>query len=281
MSKTERVEVVQDATPEVVSVKVGAVDNETSAAIGKLEQWCQSLVVRSVEDRNAVIEQLKLVKAQASRVKEFFAESKDLAYKTWKSITGKESAIIDRLNAIEAAAKRAVVAFDEIEQKRIAAEQARLQREADEKARREREAFEQAAARKREEEARARAEAEEKRRQAEQASAAERKRLQDEADAAERAANRAAAAAEAKEVSAVEVIAPVVVAPVAAVPAAKGASTRTEWYAEVVDEALVPREYLTINIDALNGLARATKGSIKGIPGVVFKSRQVLAIRSK
>ena len=280
MSKTERVEVVQDATPEVVSVKVGAVDNETSAAIGKLEQWCQSLVVRSVEDRNAVIEQLKLVKAQASRVKEFFAESKDLAYKTWKSITGKESAIIDRLNAIEAAAKRAVVAFDEIEQKRIAAEQARLQREADEKARREREALEQAAARKREEEARARAEAEEKRRQAEQASAAERKRLQDEADAAERAANRAAAA-EAKEVSAVEVIAPVVVAPVAAVPAAKGASTRTEWYAEVVDEALVPREYLTINIDALNGLARATKGSIKGIPGVVFKSRQVLAIRSK
>ena len=74
-----------------------------------------------------------------------------------------------------------------------------------------------------------------------------------------------------------EVVAPVV--QVAAPEAVKGASTRKTWKARVVDAALVPREYMTVNEKALNAVAKATKGSIK-IEGVEFYSESLLAVRA-
>ena len=67
-----------------------------------------------------------------------------------------------------------------------------------------------------------------------------------------------------------------VVAPVTEQP--KGVSFRESWSAKVVDEEKVPREYLSVNIQALNKVAQATKGAIK-IPGVEFKMEKVLSSR--
>ena len=58
----------------------------------------------------------------------------------------------------------------------------------------------------------------------------------------------------------------------------KGVSYRERWHAEVTDEAKVPREYLMVNIQALNKVAQATKGALK-IPGVEFKCEKELASR--
>lgn len=58
----------------------------------------------------------------------------------------------------------------------------------------------------------------------------------------------------------------------------KGVSYREQWSAIVTDEAQVPREYLTVNIQALNKVAQATKGALK-IPGVEFKMEKILSSR--
>jgi len=58
----------------------------------------------------------------------------------------------------------------------------------------------------------------------------------------------------------------------------EGESTSVIWYAEVVDEDLVPREHLIVDAQALNKLAVATKGKIK-IPGVEFRTKKQLALR--
>jgi hypothetical protein len=58
-----------------------------------------------------------------------------------------------------------------------------------------------------------------------------------------------------------------------------GVSFRDKWTAEVVDEMLVPREYLIVNQSALDKIAQATKGTVP-IPGVKFKSEKILASRN-
>jgi len=56
-----------------------------------------------------------------------------------------------------------------------------------------------------------------------------------------------------------------------------GISYREKWNAVVIDEKLVPREYLIVNQQALDKVAQATKGSLQ-IPGVRFdKSKVVVA----
>lgn len=53
-------------------------------------------------------------------------------------------------------------------------------------------------------------------------------------------------------------------------PKASGVSMREVWTARVTDPLKVPREYLEINMKALNAVAKATKGAVQ-IPGVVFE----------
>ena len=48
--------------------------------------------------------------------------------------------------------------------------------------------------------------------------------------------------------------------------------TRTTYKAKVVNEKLLPREYLTPNIDMLNSIARSHKGGESHIPGVEFEA---------
>lgn len=58
-----------------------------------------------------------------------------------------------------------------------------------------------------------------------------------------------------------------------------GVSYKTIWNAEVIDVNLLPREYMIPNLQALNKVAMATKGTLI-IPGVKFVSSKILASRS-
>jgi uncharacterized protein YdiU (UPF0061 family) len=76
-----------------------------------------------------------------------------------------------------------------------------------------------------------------------------------------------------------ETIAPIVapvISPKINTPA--GVSYRDNWTAEITDVNLVPREYMTVNIQALNAVAKSTKGTLT-IPGVKFKCEKILASR--
>ena len=59
----------------------------------------------------------------------------------------------------------------------------------------------------------------------------------------------------------------------------KGVSYSQKWMAEVIDIDKVPREYLIPNMQALNGIAQSTKGTIQ-IPGVKFLSEKILSSRA-
>ena len=71
-----------------------------------------------------------------------------------------------------------------------------------------------------------------------------------------------------------------IVAPIIApqIETPKGVSYREQWSAEIIDEKLIPREYLIVNLQALNKIAAATKGTIS-VPGVRFVSTKILASR--
>ncbi len=115
---------------------------------------------------------------------------------------------------------------------------------------------------------------------------AEQRRLQAEADEAarkerERLEKQAAKLKtpekqEALREQAAAIVAPVVnVAPVT--QKTEGVSTRKIWKARVVDADKVPREWLIVDEKALDGFAKATKGS-KQIAGVEFYQEETMAI---
>jgi hypothetical protein len=62
-------------------------------------------------------------------------------------------------------------------------------------------------------------------------------------------------------------------------PAAAGVSSRKTWKARVIDEALVPREYLVVNQAKLDQFAKLTKGA-GDVPGVEFYEQETLAART-
>ena len=78
-----------------------------------------------------------------------------------------------------------------------------------------------------------------------------------------------------------ETIAPII-APVVApqIETPKGVSYRDNWTAEVINTDLVPREYMIVNLQALNSIAKSTKGTLK-IPGVKFNCEKILNSRGQ
>lgn len=59
-------------------------------------------------------------------------------------------------------------------------------------------------------------------------------------------------------------------------PTVAGVSFRQNWKARVIDETLIPREYLMVDMSALNGIARSMKGKAV-VPGVEFYPEDVVA----
>lgn len=116
--------------------------------------------------------------------------------------------------------------------------------------------------------------AEEEKRRAEERRLQEiaQKKAEDEAIQAAQDAQKAGNAAEAEAIMS----APIEAAPVVLPKAAPKIMTsiRTVWKARIVNSNLIPREYLTPDEMKINGVARATKGTVK-IPGVEFYQQKV------
>jgi len=58
---------------------------------------------------------------------------------------------------------------------------------------------------------------------------------------------------------------------------AAGTSSRKVWRFRVTDESAVPRQWLTVNVDAIAGYVKATKGKPQPIPGVEFFQETVIS----
>ena len=243
-------------------------------------QQAQALIIKTPDDYASAAAVTKTIKGAIKIVNAFFDPMIASALATHRAALAQKATFVNPLKAAEEITKKKLEAYD-AEQERIRlAEQQRLQREADERARKERERAEAAARLQREKEAAAQREADEARRKAAEASnAKERERLQKEAEARQKEATAAAAKAQAKEEKAATVSAPVIQV-ASTTPEVKGLSYREIWRARVVDAAKVPREYLVPNMDALNGIAKATKGTIT-IPGVEMYSERSASSTSK
>lgn len=105
---------------------------------------------------------------------------------------------------------------------------------------------------------------------ADEQAAAERAKLARKAIITRNPEKRAEIREEIKNVAAVEVVVPV--APSKAV----GERTRKTWKARVINESLVPREFLIVNEAALDAFARTTKGATN-VAGVEFYEESILA----
>jgi len=203
----------------------------------------------------------KAIGDMIKEVKDTFDPICDAAHKAHKQAVEKRAKYLDPLTAAQKSVKGLMSAYD--------AEQERLRRE--EQARLE-------AIARAEEEARRKAEAE----RIEAERKAEEERLMAAAQAAEAAGDKqtadalAEAAIEVTEAAKEEVAAvvsePVTVAPVVlpkATPKLQGGPVyRTVWKARIVNERLIPREYLTVDMVKINGVVRSLKGATN-IPGVM------------
>lgn len=177
---------------------------------------------------------------------------------------------LEALAGAEQSIKQKLIAYEAIEEQKRREEQERLA----EIARKERERL-QAEARKAEEVAAAKAV--ELRRQAEEARATD-AALAAKLDAkADSVLDKAEEKADDKLAEARSIVEPLVARQEYKV---KGISMRAVWHARVTDVSLVPREYLTPNLAALEGVAKATKGAIL-IPGVQIYSEVVAASGSR
>lgn len=86
-------------------------------------------------------------------------------------------------------------------------------------------------------------------------------------------------AAEAAAVVEQAIAMPAPVVPVApTAPVVEGISYRTTWKHQVIDPALVPREYLVIDESKIAAVVRATKGTLQ-IPGVRIYPEQSAIVR--
>ena len=96
------------------------------------------LIIQSPGDYAYGGEFLKSIKEAQKKVTEYFEPIKTKAYQVWKEICGKENQMLDPLKEAETTVKRKMLVYQQEEERKRQAEQARLQAIADEKARRER-----------------------------------------------------------------------------------------------------------------------------------------------
>lgn len=68
--------------------------------------------------------------------------------------------------------------------------------------------------------------------------------------------------------------------PMAAIPITEGASFRENWKARIVDESLIPREFLIPDEKKINQIVKAMKSATR-IPGVEAYAEEVTARRGK
>lgn len=229
--------------PELENQEVEQVAQKASLLV----QNAQSIKVIDVTTQHQASEMLLAIARLRKEVADTFEPMKAAAFKAHRTICEQEKKHDQPLADAERAVKSQIGSF--------VAEQQRLAREAEE-------ALRKAALEAAEREARAEAE----------------RRAIDDAIALEEMgdAEGAQAVLENPAPAPVRYVAPAPVAPVIA--QVSGVSTREDWDFRIVDESLIPREYLDVNVPALRAVAKTTKGKAK-VPGVEFFARQVVAAR--
>ena len=200
----------------------------------------RAAVVRTVEDYTRAADLLKGIKALRQKIADTFDPHVRRAHEAHKALVREKSDAEAPLSEAERIIKNALVAFDQ--------EQERLRRE-------------------------------EEARQRELARVAEEARVLEQAAAMEIEAHEygdTGLAAEAEALIQRPIQAPPI-APVAkATPKVAGISMRTVYKFRIVNAALVPRQYLTVDEQKIGGVVRAL-GQAANIPGVEVYPDQVVA----
>jgi len=239
----------------------------------ELAKQSTDLVVRATglrvidEASHSLATELRLAgTGMIKQIKEYFFKIKYDAHASWKGICDAETAELTKITLALTVLDRDIAGYR--------AEQARIRQEAVDKARRQEEErlrLEQEAFRKAEEKERQAREATE--RAAREENAAARRKAQEEAARAQAEADRiiAKAAAEEKKLE-----------PVAVVPekvANDGLAMRDNWTFEIVDPAVIPRDFLLIDEVKIGKVVRAARGEIQ-IPGVrIFNNPSMMKMR--
>jgi hypothetical protein len=216
------------------------INDETDKGINSLVVWAGALQVTTPMEHDRAMSQLKGVKLVKASVLSFFAPMKESAHASWKTIVAQEKSYTDKLDAVEKTAKGIILDY-QMKQEAIRLEEQRvMQAKADEAARKEREKLEARAAK------------------------------------AEASGKGEKAAALQEQAAMIE--APVI--QVASTVTAGGSSIRKTWTCKVIDIDKLDRCYMVPNQQALDSLARSTKGTIK-IAGCVMVEEAGLSVRTK
>ncbi len=207
----------------------------------------KAIVVSNVEQRTMAAEIGRVVAGLYKEAEEFFKPMKQAAAKAHKEICTKENTILEPLEQAKQYLSRQIGSFDlRMEQERRA-EEARLQ-----------------------EEARKQAEAEAARLAQENAIA--------DAITLEQDGDVAGALAVLAHPEPVEVYVPPVVVQ-REIPKTQGVSGAVDWKFKIVNEALIPREYLMVDEKKLRAIVRAMKDKTN-IPGVAVYSEGAARFRA-
>lgn len=196
--------------------------------------------IKNSTEQLQINEHLKIIKGEIRRID---AERKEFTGPLnifIDKIIASANLLLNPLKRAEDNIKNSLTNWEISERKRIAAENEKLRVEAEEKARKEKEALEKKA---------------------------EKARQSGKIEKAESLLEQAA-----------EAYASPVIAPIVLKSSAPGLSFSDKWSAEVIDDKLIPREYLIVNQSALDDAAQRTAGKIE-IPGVKINHRLVPASR--
>jgi len=209
----------------------------------------QGVKITTPEEAQGAVDQTRQIKALGKQIEDYRKSITDPMRAEIAAIMDTFRPAMEFLTKVETVLKGSITTYQQ-EQQRIAAAaaaEARRQEEAD------------------------------RARQAQEQAAAEALLVQAE-EAAQAGYTAAAEALEAQAMAAQESAAPIstYVAPVAEKP--RGAAMRKVWKAKVIDPALVPDQFKTINEKALDAYAKAMKQDAK-VPGVEFFAEDSLAIR--
>lgn len=199
----------------------------------------QGYAIETVDQYSASAETLKAIKAKRSALDEERKKMTRPLDDTKRRIMDFFKAPLDYLDKAEAVIKKAILGFEQDQEKKRVEEEKRLKDLADKEAER------------------------------------QRKLLEKKAEKAEEKGD--AGKADELRQQATEVIAPVARVE-SFVPKVAGMSTSTVWKYRITDEKLIPREYLVVNETMIGQVARATKGTL-AIPGVEIYAEEIKSVR--
>lgn len=255
------------------------VPNVTKALLGKPP------VVKSAEDKQKRFDELQLIKGEIKRLDADRKSFTDPIRNLFDRIKARYDETINPLKEAENLYKKAILDWDDAEEKRIAEENRKAREEAERKAKaeedRKRKEKEEQERQWREKEEKARKEREEAERKAREAkSEQERKEAEERAKKLKQEEEKAAAKAEERAQQAQEISVAPEVAPIQQAQKTSGQSYRKKWSGLVTDPTLVPRAYLMIDQKKIDASIQAMDGEIQ-IAGVKNQFEKIMSAGSK